>query len=248
MITPQTKKLAAAVVAVVLFTSAQSLRAAQMFAFDLDSLAHLSSAVIEGDVVRAKTVNSVDVLTVKITRSYAGDLHVGSECVIGLSAYGKHRGDFDNVPFAAGDHLILFMEPVTQEQWKKDGIAYWLVSSGVKVITGDKVTGMLQWSNPGPYVNTVDEGDAKEFRKKLEAAIKWAAEFKKQLAAHEHDAAWLLARLTDRPVRPLEPRGFRDEIAVTLCQALAATRDKEAIAKARAIRRDYYERELLGAR
>jgi hypothetical protein len=230
------------------FGQGRSLRAAQMFAFDLESLAHMSTAVIEGDVVSAKTVNWVDVLTVKVSRAYAGDVHVGQECVVGLSAFAKKKGDFDFEKFGVGDHLILFIEPVTQEQWKKDGIPYWPVGSGVKLISGGKVTGMLQESNPGSYLNIVDEGEPKAFREKVEAAVKSAATFRKELAAKKDDPAWLLARLAERPVQPKESWGHRDEIAVTLCAALAATHDKEAIDKALKSRTDYYEKEVLGCR
>ena len=238
----------ATVFILLIFGQGRTIRAAQMFAFDLESLAHMSTAVIEGDVVGAKTVNWVDVLTVKVSRAYAGDVKVGHECVVGLSAYAKKKADFEYEKFGVGDHLILFIDPVTQEQWKKDGIPYWPVSSGVKVISGGKVTGMLQESNPGSYLNIVDEGEAKAFRDKVEAAVKWGATFRKELAANKDDPAWLLARLAERPVQPKESWGHRDEIAVTLCAALAATHDKEAIDKALKSRTDYYEKELLGWR
>jgi hypothetical protein len=245
----RTKFLTATILFIFLtFGQGRSLRAAQMFAFDLESLAHMSTAVIEGEIVSAKTVNWVDVLTVKVSRTYAGDAHVGQECVVGLSAYAKKKGDFNYEAFGVGDHLILFIEPVTQEQWKKDGIPYWPVSSGVKVISGGKVTGMLQESNPGSYLNIVDEGEPKAFRDKLEAAVKWAATFRKELAAKKDDPAWLLSRLSERPVRPIESWGRRDEIAVTLCAALAATHDKEAIDRALKSRTDRYEKEVLGWR
>jgi hypothetical protein len=230
------------------FGQSRSLRAAQMFAFDLESLAHMSTAVIEGEVVSAKTVNWVDVLTVKVSRTYAGDVKIGDECAVGLGAFAKKKDGLQYEKFGIGDHVILFMEPVTQEQWKKEGVQYWTVSSGMKVIFDGKVTGMLQRKNPGPYENTEDEGEVGPFRDKLEAAVKWAATFRKELAAKKDDPACLLARLAERPVRPKESWGHRDEIAVTLCAALAATHDKEAIDKALKSRTDRYEKEVLGWR
>ena len=232
----------------VILTFGQSLHAAQMFAFDLESLAYMSTAVIEGDVVSARNVNWVDVLTVKISRTYAGDMRAGDECMVGLSAFAKRKGDFEYEKFGAGDHLILFIEPVTQEQWKKDGIPYRPAGSGVKLTAGGKVTGMLQRRNPGPSENSEDEGDAKAFRGKVTAAVKWAGQFRKELAEKKGNADWLLIRLAERPVRPREVWGRRDDIAVTLCAALAATHDKTAIDKALKSRTDRYEREVLGWR
>jgi hypothetical protein len=220
-------------------------RAANMYAFDLESLAYMGTAVIEGNVVSGKTVNWVDVLNVRVTRTYAGDIKPGSQCIVGLSAYGKKKGDFESARFGAGDHLVLFIEPVTQEQWKHDGIPYWPVPSGVKLIADGKVKGMLQEANPGPYLTVIDDGDAKSFPQKVEAAVKWAQTFRRELATHKADAAWLLENLHDRPVRGIEVWGWRDDIAVTLCSAIAATHDKPAIAAARARRTDSYERQLL---
>ena len=219
--------------------------AKNMYAFDLDSLAYLSTSVIEGDVVGVKTVNWVDVLNVKVTRTYSGGVKAGQECVVGLSAYAKKKGDCETATFAPGDHLILFIQPVTQDPWRRDGIPYWPAPSGVKLIADGRVTGMLQESNPGAYLTVVDDGDAKAFRKKVESAVKWAAEFLEKFTAHQRDAAWLLVKLKERPVRRIEERGWRDDIAVTLCAAIAATHDRAAISEARKCRTDPYEQQLL---
>ncbi len=160
-------------------------------------------------------------------------------------AYAKKIGDFETATFAVGDHLILFIQPVTQDAWKRDGIPYWPAPSGVKLVSDGKVRGMLQESNPGAYLTLVDDGDAKTFAKKVEAAVKWAATFSKEFAAHKHDAAWLLAKLQERPVRSTDAHGWRDDIAVTLCAAIAATHDRAAISEARERRTDPYERQLL---
>ena len=55
-----------------------------MYRFDLQSLAFMSTAVIEGDVTGDKFVHWVDVLTVKITHVYAGDFKEGQSVVVGL--------------------------------------------------------------------------------------------------------------------------------------------------------------------
>ena len=220
--------------------------AAQMFRFDLQSLAYMSTAVVEGDVTAYERVHWVDKLSVKITRAYAGEFKEGDTVVAGLSAYAKAGADaFTFERFGVGDHLILFLEPVTQQSWKDDAIPFWPVSSGLKLIVGGKVTGMEQMENPGPYVNNIAEGDAEAYPQKVADAVKWAAEFRKELKEKKSDPAWLLEQLKARPPLKKEEWGVRDDIAVTLCQAIANTGDKDAIARAKALREDRLERQIL---
>ncbi len=63
--------------------------AGNMYAFDLDSLAYMSTSVIEGDVVRARSINWIDALAIKVTHTYAGDINPGHECVVGLTRMPK---------------------------------------------------------------------------------------------------------------------------------------------------------------
>src|SRR5690348_10891150 len=120
-------RLASTTVAVLtLLTLTARAGARQMFRFDLQSLAYTTTAVVEGDVTAAETVHWVDKLTVKVTRVYAGDVKEGDPVVVGLSAYAKARADGSTTGrFGPGDHLVLFVEPVTQRQWKADGIPFW---------------------------------------------------------------------------------------------------------------------------
>jgi hypothetical protein len=48
-----------------------------------------------------------------------------------------------------------------------------------------------------------------------------------------------------RPPIKAEQWGIRDAIAVVLCEAIVITGDTDAIAKARTIRTDRYERQIL---
>jgi hypothetical protein len=234
--------LAAALLSVL---SAQS-EAAQMFPFDLQSLAFMSSGVIEGDVTADENVHWVDKLTVKVTHVYAGRIKEGETVVVGLSAYRKSGKDvFDIQRFAKGDHLILFIQPVTQKSWTQDGIPYWPAPAGLKLLVDARFTGVEQQENPGPYVNAIDEGDADKFRQKVSDAAKWVATFKQDLAKNRQNVAWLLEQLNARPQIKPEAWGVRDHIAVTLCQAIADTSDKAAIEKAKTIRSDRYEQQVL---
>jgi hypothetical protein len=220
--------------------------AAQMFRFDLQSLAFMSSGVIEGDVVDYQDVHYIDKLTVKVTRVYGGNAKVGDSVVVGLSAYRKVGKDaFDFQRFGKGDHLILFVQPVTQRSWKEDQIPYWPAPSGLKLIADGKVTGIEQQENPGPYINAIDEGSAKEYPAKVAEAVKWAAAFKQDLEKKRQDQAWLLEQLRARPEIKPEMWGVRDHIAVTLCRAIADLGDPAAVAKAKGIRTDRYEQQVL---
>jgi len=226
--------------------SASRAHAAQMFRLDVQSLAYLSSDVVEGDVTAAETIHWVDKLTVKITHVYAGSMKEGDEVVVGLSAYGKAGADvFTTSKFGEGDHLLLFIEPVTQRAWKDDKIPYWPVSSGLKLFLDGKVTGVIQESNPGAYVNTIDEGNVDAVREQVTAAVKWAADFRKAFGENKSRAAWLLEQLKARPEIKGEAWGVRDCIAATLCEAIGASGDQAAIDAAKKLRQDYYERQLL---
>jgi len=217
-----------------------------MFRLDVQSLAYLSSDVIEGDVTAGETIHWVDKLTVKITRVYVGNMKEGDDVVVGLSAYAKAGADvFTTTKFGKGDHLLLFIEPVTQQAWKDDKIPYWPVASGLKLFLGGKVTGVIQESNPGAYVNTIDEGNVDAVREQVAAAVKWAADFRKAFAENKSRPAWLLEQLKARPEIKKESWGVRDCIAATLCEAIGATGDQETIAAAKKLRQDYYERQLL---
>ncbi|HET6251824.1 MAG TPA: hypothetical protein VFE47_29335 [Tepidisphaeraceae bacterium] len=183
-----------ALLVLLIFTS--GVHAAQMFRFDLQSLAYMSTAVIEGDVTDAQTVHWVDKLTIKITKVYAGDYKTGDTAVVGLSAYAKVGKDAQATEkFGTGDHLVLFIEPVTQQSWRDDAVPYWPVASGLKLIVDGKVTGVEQTSNPGAYENTVDEGNAADYPQKVADAVKWAAEFHKAIKEKKNDSKWLLEQL-----------------------------------------------------
>lgn len=174
--------------------------AAQMHRFDLQSLAFMSSAVIEGDVTSYENIHYIDKLTVKMTHVYAGEMKAGDSVVVGLSAYRKAGKDaFDFQRFGKGDHLILFIQPVTQRPWKEDQVPCWPAPSGLKLIADGHVTGVEQEENPGPYVNTIDEGDAKAYAAKVADAVKWAAAFKQDLEKNRQNQAWLLEQLKSRP-------------------------------------------------
>jgi hypothetical protein len=216
-----------------------------LFHYDLQSLAYMSSAIIQGNVTAAKEVNGIDALTIKITKSHLGDFKQGDSIVVGTSAYAKTADVHNLAKLSTGDHLILFIQPTTPDSVKQAGLDHWVISSGVKLIFVDKVTGMRQDMNPGPYINSIDEGPAAEYPDKLAAAIHFAADFRKSFARNKSNAPWLLDQLQSRPPISKDDFNRRDQLAADLCQALAATHDAKAIAKANELRTDSYERQLL---
>ncbi|MFN8553803.1 MAG: hypothetical protein U0103_20205 [Candidatus Obscuribacterales bacterium] len=208
-----------------------------MLSYDLDSLVYLSTDVLKVKVDSVEKRNYIDRLNVRIQRVFlSAGTKFGENIEVGFSAYSKVSG-----PFTKGETLFIFIEPARKE-WLAQGINYWPVPSGVKVVVGEKVTGMLQNSNPGPYVNDIDEGKVTPFCEKLSHVVEWVTNFKLKLKTNEKNATWLLAQLKQRS-NPKE--GWRDQIAVQLCRALANTGDRRAIQSALAIRTDQYERQIL---
>jgi hypothetical protein len=161
------------------------------------------------------------------------------QTIIGLSAYSK---DSSRGEFKTGDHLIVFIEPASSD-WQKQGIPFWPVPSGIKLIEQDRVKGMVQLNNPGPYEACLDQGSLSDFKDELKISMKKMKVFAAEFAKNRSNAKWLLQELEARPIR--ETEASRDQIAIVLCQALAKTADIRAIDEAKGKRRNFYEKQLL---
>lgn len=208
-----------------------------MFSFDLDSLVYMSSEIIEVGVTDARLENWMNIVSGKVLRTYVGKDKANEQITVGLSAYSKRDGK----AFGKGDRLILFLEPApAREQFHS--FKYWPVPSGLKLIEGEKVTGVYQENNPGVYVPSIDDGRLEQFKIKLLQSIADTEAFRKAFEANKSNTKWLLARLGER--KQVE-NANGDKLATMLCQALAATHDQEAIGKAKARRTNYQERQIL---
>jgi hypothetical protein len=208
-----------------------------MFSFDLDSLVYMSSEIVEVDVTDTRIENWMNIVSGKVIKTYAGKNKANEQITVGLSAYSKR----DSKAFGKGDHLILFLEPAPpREQFRS--FKYWPVPSGLKLIEGQKVTGVYQENNPGVYVPSIDDGRLEQFKLKLIQSIAYTEAFRKDFDRNKSNTKWLLARLGER--KQVE-NANGDRLATMLCQALAASHDQEAISKAKAMRTNHNERQIL---
>ena len=113
----------------------------------------------------------------------------------------------------------------------------------------ERVLGMEQQMSPGPYADSLDEGELGAFRQKLIERIKWAKYFREDFAVHRGDATWLLARLEERLAEPFtlaaHPRVV-DGIATDLCEAISKTKDQNTINEAAGLIREWPYSQWLG--
>lgn len=218
--------------------------AKSMFSFDLDSLVFMSKQILEVEVKETRKTSWINVLILSVLKNWSAESDKPSpeehaDKIIGLSAYSK---DSSGGEFKAGDHLFVFIEPASSD-WQKQGIPFWPVPSGIKLIEKDRVKGMVQLSNPGPYEANLDQGSLSEFKHDLKSSIKTMKFFASEFAKNRSNSKWLLRELEARPIG--ETDSSRDQIAIVLCQALAKTADKKAIDEAKSKRRNFYEKQLL---
>ena len=204
--------------------------AMNLYSYDLDSLAYMSSDVVEADIVGPKPNKGFEIVQVRVTQTYKG--HFKKDQVIELTALsfftksGKEM--FDTTPLVAGDHLFLWLAKAKETflyNIPKDADIYWPVPSGVKLVQNARVLDFQQFNNPGPYQNVTPEQYSKggpptvdEFRAKLSESLRRTDELKTKFEAPatSADVPWLRELL-----RSSQRTGFfgRDKIA-----EIAATR------------------------
>jgi len=145
--------------------SAPTARAKQMYVYDPDSLIHLSTDVVEGEIVRSYNANEIDLIDVKVTLVHKGGFEKGHTVVVRHNGYRKpKKGDRNREPLAVGDRLALFVVRATPTKFNlipKDPVVYAPLPGGMRLVQGDHVYGFAQWDNPGPYVANVPSDPAK---------------------------------------------------------------------------------------
>src|SRR5262245_48846531 len=95
--------------ALLFFTPGSTLQAEMLHVYDLDSLMHLSTAVVEADVVRSYQAHGHDLIDVKVATSHKGDFKQGQTVVVAhTDVYRKPKEILNSEPLAAGDRLVLF--------------------------------------------------------------------------------------------------------------------------------------------
>ena len=93
-----------------------SARAMNLYTYDLDSLAYMSSDVVEADIVGSKPNKNFEIVQVRVTDVRKGHFTKGQTVdLIALSFFYKTGADtFNSKPLAAGDHLFLWLVKATK--------------------------------------------------------------------------------------------------------------------------------------
>jgi hypothetical protein len=208
-----------------------------LYVYDLDSLAYMSTRVVEGKIVRRYQANNRDLVDIKVAHVHKGDGKPGETlAVAGIDSYRKGPF-FKNRRLEVGDHLFVFLGP-------KNNAFPFPVPSGVRLVQGDDVLGFSQPMNPGLYVSDQPAAGPgtkplalKPFRRRLRASVAAMDKLAITLAAQKEipNGPWLLKLLGERS-RDAGPRphehGVRDHIAELACQYLAGLHDPALLAQA----------------
>ncbi len=245
---------AAAVVFAVLL--APALRAQSLYVYDQESLAHLSTDVVEAEVVRAYRAHDADLIDVKVVVTHKGALPKGQTVAVAhTDSYRKAGADapWNNQRLAAGDQLVLFVaraRPSDSFRIPDGAVVYAPLPGGVRLVHGEQVIGFSQWSNPGPYVArvpAVPEAGGRTigpFRESLRGSLRDAEAWAGLVNAprDQLDVPGLLKLLADRSMQP--PAG-RDYFTERACVHLAESHDPALLSRALAVAKGHHERSVL---
>ena len=206
-----------------------------LYSYDLDSLAYMSSEIVEGDLVRTYVgPTGIDLVDVKINAVYKGKFAAGQTVTVtATDFFRKEPTDlFRSKLLDQGDHLFLFLvraKSVFLYNIPNDAEIYWPVPSGIKLVQQNQVLSFQQYSNPGPYVADSPATNPQAsfprlefFRGQLRHSIVEAEIVRPLLVSSSKmaDIPRLVALIHAR--EHSQPTMFgRDEVAETACKKLA---------------------------
>lgn len=244
--------LVASVLAVAGLTGSR-LRAAELHAYDPDSLVHLSTDVVEAEIVRAYKGHDLDLVDVRVSLVHKGGIKAGQTVVVAHTDF-YHRPGRDPIntePLGVGDRLALFLARTRSTGFRDlpaDAVVYSPLPGGVRLVRGGNVHEFSQQNNPGPYVADIpaDAEKAKlvsldRFRAELRTSLRVAPELAKVVDAAP-DAPRLLELLDGRS---RVPRWYRDHFAEAACSRLTETRAPEVLDRALPLARDHLQASIL---
>lgn len=238
-----------------LCVSATVAEAGILFVCDLDSLAYLSSNIVEGEVTRSYAAEHIELLDFKVTRVHKGELQEEQTIPISWSyLYAIHQPrEFNPRRLAEGDRLVLFLTPgKTYKSIEEltDILVYGIVMSGVKLIHKDHVFNFAQGNNPGPYVTEIsEEPDLKRrdtlerFREKLQASLRDEEEMQRLIAVPDEELD--LPRLLELMNRPAHPLAMENDFTARIALRLMETHDPAILGQGLAVARSYHDRSVL---
>ncbi len=236
--------------------SGLSLRAMNLDVYELDSLAYLAAAVVEGEISSNYVAHGKQLVDFKISLALKGDFKPGQHVAVGATDdYRKTNGDHWNwCKLAVGDRLAFFLVRLTSEGLSTavptNTVIFRPLTGGVRLLDGERVLAFFQEENPGPYVARAPKSTDKtvqtlaQFRDDVRASLRRTPELARLVMANpdKPDVPRLLQLLAKRAQRS---EWLRDYFSEQLCDRLAQRRAFAALGEALALARTYREFELL---
>jgi len=187
--------------------------AMNLYTYDLDSLVHMSSDIVEAKLVRNYKEKNLELTEARVISVYKGKSAKGqSISLVAMDFYRAPAADgFNTAPLKEGIEVFLFLAKAHSTfdyDIPKDAEIYCTVPSGLKWVKDNGVMGFRQYSNPGPYEleKTLFGGDdfhptAAEFGVLIGMSLRKTDLWAKRFAAEpsSKDREWLLQLLYQRP-------------------------------------------------
>jgi hypothetical protein len=235
---------------------APTLQAGMLYVYDLDSLVHLSTEVVEGEIIRSYKAHNLELVDVKVMRVDKGSFTKGQTVVVANTDYYRkpEQGDLNSQRLAVGDSLVLFVVQEKASEFfriPEDAVIYTPLPGGMRLVQGDHLFGFSQRDNPGPYVADVPFDRSKEkaptvehFREEVRKSLSDTQEWARLVEAKQDklDVPRLLKLLADRSRQTFDRQ---DYFTQRICSRFAETKDLELLSRALPLAKRYVEASIL---
>ncbi len=253
------RSLVTLVLLVLLLTAPRVAAAALMYHGDLTSLALSAEVIVRARPIAARKADEyTTVRTLKVTRSFKGDLAPGATFETtydDLYSFGEVEDRFPDggLKRKVGDEVVLFLQRPKKPR-EKDGHVFVVLSSGLRIFLDGKAYRFEQWNNPGGFT-AVPQGhdpfdifgdprggdplDLAGLDEEIEGALARAAVIR--AALDEPDGPARRRRLVDlsgaaaeedRPANSAIGGAYASTAATAIVEALASTGDLDAFLEA----------------
>jgi hypothetical protein len=233
-------------------------KGANLYVYDLDSLAQTSTNIVEGSITKEYVEDNASLVDFVVDRVDKGDFRKGDTMsVAAMDFFATPTHDFGRVEsLKAGARLILFVVPAKGGfgfPIPKDQSIFMPVYGGVKLISNNVVKSFMQESNPGPYVcqdkdmdvhwHTKEPPTLIEFHTRLAASLERAPELMAELDKNKDNGSALVKMLAARLAIP--DVGL-DYFAEEICSDLARLHEPESLMSAMALGGNWPQPTALG--
>jgi hypothetical protein len=253
---PGTRRLVKAAAFLFAACSCLLLRAMTLDLYDLDSMVHLSTDVVEGEISRSYTAHDLELVEFKVTLSHKGSVKPG-ECVAVAETDFYRKPDANDMNpkcLAIGDRLALFLvrrKPDLFTRIPEKAVIYMPLPGGVRLLAGDQFLAFSQPMNPGPYEACMPPADAQpkaltvaQFRGSVRDSLRHTQALARLVDATEEnlDVPRLLQLLADRSELT---EGTRDYFTERICRRLANRHDPALLSRALPLAKTYNKMMIL---